>query len=531
MPAGGLVTLADLLAVPSLAGGELIGGPDAARREIGQVVAGGSLRQVAELPAKALVVFDRAQLQVEDISAEMLLRRAVGAGIAGVVAEAPPRTLPMSTRRLAEKFGIALLLLPRVHAGSLAAELDPHVRVPTLAAAATLMRTVNRLCRSAGQPAELVTALTAELGVPVALVDAAGRTVHGASLPLGEQVRTVIEGGAAGRANGIAQLVHSANGSVTVIVPAALNWPGGANLWFLAGLSGSDSATADVVIAAIQVAAIAFTAHLSTDALRAEREGTRRAMLLTEILEQGDEPSPATVERATSLQWRLYGWHLAVQVLVRQGTMTAFPSGARRLLEESLARHDIEVGLVNRPGGWAFWTTSEVNPGQAQIEQLLRSVRRSLLEVERATPGLSLCAGVGSAEQGVSGIGRSLQTAQDAAMLARSREMSGAVEHIDPLSIKRMLVGWYAQGPLQEIATSLVQPLRAADPSGELVHTLRCYLDNESNTSATAAILGLHRNTVLHRLGRIRSLLLADLDRPEERLAVHLAVHAADPTG
>jgi len=81
-------------------------------------------------------------------------------------------------------------------------------------------------------------------------------------------------------------------------------------------------------------------------------------------------------------------------------------------------------------------------------------------------------------------------------------------------------------GKLQDIATALVAPLLAADPRGDLVRTLRCYLDHESNTTTTAAVLGLHRNTVLQRLARIRALLRADLNRAEERLAVHLAVHA-----
>jgi len=98
---------------------------------------------------------------------------------------------------------------------------------------------------------------------------------------------------------------------------------------------------------------------------------------------------------------------------------------------------------------------------------------------------------------------------------------------MDPLSIRRLLVGWYSYGPLQEIATALVQPLLAADPAGELLRTLRCYLDHQSSPTTTAAVLGVHRNTVTYRLTRIRELLRADLDQPDERLAVHLAVHAA----
>jgi DNA-binding PucR family transcriptional regulator len=40
-------------------------------------------------------------------------------------------------------------------------------------------------------------------------------------------------------------------------------------------------------------------------------------------------------------------------------------------------------------------------------------------------------------------------------------------------------------------------------------------------------VLGVHRNTVLHRLDRARTLLPVDLARPDERLVVHLATRVA----
>jgi DNA-binding PucR family transcriptional regulator len=56
------------------------------------------------------------------------------------------------------------------------------------------------------------------------------------------------------------------------------------------------------------------------------------------------------------------------------------------------------------------------------------------------------------------------------------------------------------------------------------VHTLACYLDHESSATAAAGALGVHRNTVLQRLDRIRVLLDADLSDVDQRLALHLAV-------
>jgi DNA-binding PucR family transcriptional regulator len=55
---------------------------------------------------------------------------------------------------------------------------------------------------------------------------------------------------------------------------------------------------------------------------------------------------------------------------------------------------------------------------------------------------------------------------------------------------------------------------------------VRLYLDLESSTSRTAALLRVHRNTVLARLERARGLLPVSLDDPDDRIVVHLATRA-----
>jgi DNA-binding PucR family transcriptional regulator len=71
---------------------------------------------------------------------------------------------------------------------------------------------------------------------------------------------------------------------------------------------------------------------------------------------------------------------------------------------------------------------------------------------------------------------------------------------------------------------ALAELLSAAD-STTLLETLVAVLDHGGSTSRAAARLGVHRNTVLGRLERIRSYGV-DLDRPDRRLALHLAAYA-----
>jgi sugar diacid utilization regulator len=69
--------------------------------------------------------------------------------------------------------------------------------------------------------------------------------------------------------------------------------------------------------------------------------------------------------------------------------------------------------------------------------------------------------------------------------------------------------------------------LRTADETGRagLLSTLEAFL-TEGSVIGTAAQLGIHRNTVLYRLKRIEELTGINLEDPEIRFLVHLALRA-----
>jgi purine catabolism regulator len=97
------------------------------------------------------------------------------------------------------------------------------------------------------------------------------------------------------------------------------------------------------------------------------------------------------------------------------------------------------------------------------------------------------------------------------------------VRHIDELGIQRILIGWYSSSEFGDFASTLLRPVTDMDRDEDLMRTLEVYLDNESSPTVTADVLGLHRNTVINRIARIRKVLHVDLDDPDERLAVQLA--------
>lgn len=58
----------------------------------------------------------------------------------------------------------------------------------------------------------------------------------------------------------------------------------------------------------------------------------------------------------------------------------------------------------------------------------------------------------------------------------------------------------------------------------ELVETLYAYMQNSFNTARTAALLNLHKNTLLYRLGRIKEITGNDLTSGEDLFLFHLSI-------
>ena len=59
----------------------------------------------------------------------------------------------------------------------------------------------------------------------------------------------------------------------------------------------------------------------------------------------------------------------------------------------------------------------------------------------------------------------------------------------------------------------------------ESLVTLESYFEHNGNMTQTAEALFIHRNTLIYRLERIAEIADLDLDKPETRLAVQLALH------
>jgi DNA-binding PucR family transcriptional regulator len=174
-----------------------------------------------------------------------------------------------------------------------------------------------------------------------------------------------------------------------------------------------------------------------------------------------------------------------------------------------------------------MWTVHRKEPPPASYRDVVDALTAASQSFVGSVSRLRLHVGVGRPYEGLGGLRSSLTEAKEAVTIAQAAGGSVAVQHIDDMGIRRILLGWYASDTFAEFAHALLAPLLQVDHNGELAATLEAYLDRESSATLAAADLGVHRNTVLNRVERLRSLLTVDLDDPDERLAVQLACRVA----
>lgn len=183
-------------------------------------------------------------------------------------------------------------------------------------------------------------------------------------------------------------------------------------------------------------------------------------------------------------------------------------------------------------GAWARARGHQV----AALLPLDRPDRGLAEQSERAALLLTRSLGDGAAAPAWSGgfsdpatapgqIHRAATEARDAARLGHLIFGSRRIARPTELGVYRLLLALRDSGDLAPFVERTLAPLLAEKRLGtELVETLEVFFACNGNLSSAAARLSLHRNSLLYRLHRARALLGHDLDDPELRLALLLAI-------
>ena len=120
---------------------------------------------------------------------------------------------------------------------------------------------------------------------------------------------------------------------------------------------------------------------------------------------------------------------------------------------------------------------------------------------------------------------RAATEARDAARLGLVVLGPGRVARPGDLGVYRLLLALRDSGNLAPFVRGALAPLLDDARTGDvLIETLEVFFACNGNLSEAARHLHLHRNSLIHRLNRIRELLGHDLDDPELRLSLQLAI-------
>ncbi|MFI1199679.1 helix-turn-helix domain-containing protein [Streptomyces sp. BHT-5-2] len=165
--------------------------------------------------------------------------------------------------------------------------------------------------------------------------------------------------------------------------------------------------------------------------------------------------------------------------------------------------------------------TGSPAPAHAAAEHLLRSPRAGVGPAAAGARGPRGAAGIGLATREPTELPASWRQALAAARAARAEPRLGPVAEWDGIGAYRLLTGLPDAAPDPTVAP-LLTPAHA-----ELARTAEAFLDCAGQAGRTAQHLGIHRQTLYYRLGRVEKLTGLDLDEGADRLLLHMALKAS----
>jgi purine catabolism regulator len=177
-----------------------------------------------------------------------------------------------------------------------------------------------------------------------------------------------------------------------------------------------------------------------------------------------------------------------------------------------------QLGLktIVNPMGLEIVCFCEIAPGTSRPAAAVEFGQAVIDQGYQEYPETPIRCGIGSPAEDLPAWRESFSHAGQALEMAR-RFQEDKVLFFPDLSVYRLLFQF-------EHNPALIA-LLAYDGSPELLHTLEVYFEHNGSLAQASEALFIHRNTLSYRLDRISEIAGLDLEKPETRLAVELALH------
>ncbi len=292
---------------------------------------------------------------------------------------------------------------------------------------------------------------------------------------------------------------------------------GGDRLGFLA-LAGT--ALDDWDRMATQQAAAALALELAKEQAVQAAEERLRGDFVQAVLMGPPGDGEALLRRGQELGYDLRKPHAALLCSTGGGD-EALSARAAALLGTSLQALGIPAPLMRRDdGALCFVPVNGRGPRLREIAERLHG------RIAADMPAVVLA--FGKEAGSVAAWPRSLREAEQALLLGRQLFDHARVLDFSDLGVYRLLVLLRESPELWDFYRATLAALADYDrkQQAELLKTLDAFFTGLGNLARTAELLHVHRNTLLYRLKRISEISGLDLDDPEERLALWLALKA-----
>ncbi len=268
-------------------------------------------------------------------------------------------------------------------------------------------------------------------------------------------------------------------------------------------------------IAVSQGAAAAALEWVKQNAVGVAEE-RMRAAFVDELLAAEIADEQAWIQRGGSLGYDLHRPHVAI-IVEAQGVAN-WPAPLLRFVQEQ----EVAAPSTRREEGMLiFWPTDSAKSGRE-----LKIIAHSFVErIMAAHPKAQLVIGISRPAAGPAQWLASLQQARESWRLGREWQ-GGPITYFGDLGLYQLLTALRTSPEAARLFRKTLGQLVAHDDNrnAELVDTLEAFFECHGNLSQTAARLHIHRNTLTYRLDRIATITRLDLNDPDARFALQLAL-------
>lgn len=287
---------------------------------------------------------------------------------------------------------------------------------------------------------------------------------------------------------------------------------------------------------AVENAATALSLELVKQFAVAEVDKKFKNDLLEELIE-GKIKSPASIyQNANLIGWDLTGSFVAVLFKVSKNSETISSKRNKRGLSiqnEALVYEAIQRYMPNNIIGTkssfviVLWKIEEIDKNNMVWMSRLKEIASNIQElIKTQNSKIELQVGIGNIANNITEISNSFKKAQDALELGEILNGKEAITAFSELGIFRLLSQIDDFSLLKTFIPASLQKLLDYPQvnKGDLLQTLKVFLECNQNATRTAQVLYVHHKTAVYRLDRIKEITGMKFEDPEEMLSVQVGL-------